>query len=231
MSRYHYDTQSAPVTSGHTIDMEPRLFALIVPKADLPTWAIAPQYTEQFRIVLSIFKAPAPTIQRDYSPFTVCAYAGESNSAEETEKRAALGLNYSHFGIRLSGQDSERGTFNQRHAAMFDTVTRARVLNMVHPTQDEVEVYNSPLSEAAVLAFEYGHSVGSKDKALVLWEAQFGDFANNAQVSASRNILIIHRRDPDNSPEYAGFLYLCGNHWRRGTVEPLYTGHQMHSRN
>jgi hypothetical protein len=113
---------------------------------------------------------------------TIGRRAGESNSVEETERRAALGLNYSHFGIRLSGQDSERGTFNQRHAAMFDAVTHQRVSNMAHPTQDDVEVYNSPLSEASVLAFEYGHSVASKDEALVLWEAQFGDFANNAQV-------------------------------------------------
>lgn len=101
------------------------------------------------------------------------------------EARAAQGLNYSHFGVRLSGQDSERGTFNQRHAVMYDVSTRTRCVNMshVHPTQDQIEVYNSPLSEAAVLAFEYGHSVASKDSALVLWEAQFGDFANNAQVS------------------------------------------------
>jgi 2-oxoglutarate dehydrogenase complex dehydrogenase (E1) component-like enzyme len=114
---------------------------------------------------------------------TLATFADECKSAEETERRAALGLNYSHFGIRLSGQDSERGTFNQRHAAMYDVNTRRRLFNMVHPTQDQVEIYNSPLSEAAVLAFEYGHSVGSKDKALVLWEAQFGDFTNNAQVS------------------------------------------------
>jgi 2-oxoglutarate dehydrogenase complex dehydrogenase (E1) component-like enzyme len=65
---------------------------------------------------------------------------------------------------------------------MFDAATQQRLTNMVHPTQDAVEVYNSPLSEGAVLAFEYGHSVASKDEALVLWEAQFGDFANNAQV-------------------------------------------------
>lgn len=76
---------------------------------------------------------------------------------------------------------------------MFDAMTRSRLVNMVHPTQDEVEVYNSPLSEGAVLAFEYGHSVASKDKALVLWEAQFGDFANNAQVRVSTSDITVRK--------------------------------------
>jgi 2-oxoglutarate dehydrogenase E1 component len=108
----------------------------------------------------------------------------ESKSAKAATERAALGLNFSHFGIRLSGQDSERGTFNQRHAVIYDTLTRmpAHTLSQIHPRQDVIEVANSPLNEAAVLAFEYGHSVGSKHRALVVWEAQFGDFANNAQV-------------------------------------------------
>lgn len=111
----------------------------------------------------------------------------EDQSAAAVEQRAAQGLNYSHFGTRLSGQDSERGTFNQRHAVIHDVETGDRYTSIthVHPTQDQIEVHNSPLSEAAVLAFEYGHSVASKDSALVLWEAQFGDFANNAQVRAT----------------------------------------------
>ena len=57
------------------------------------------------------------------------------------------------------------------------------LLNSIKPgRQDVVEVWNSPLNEAAVLGFEYGYSLGARDKALVMWEAQFGDFANNAQV-------------------------------------------------
>jgi 2-oxoglutarate dehydrogenase E1 component len=101
-----------------------------------------------------------------------------------TTERAALGLNLSHFGIRLTGQDTERGTFSQRHAVVYDMHTGkpSNMLSQVHPGQDLIEVANSPLNEAAVLAFEYGHSVGSKHRALVVWEAQFGDFANNAQV-------------------------------------------------
>jgi 2-oxoglutarate dehydrogenase E1 component len=85
--------------------------------------------------------------------------------------------------IRLSGQDSERGTFNQRHAVLVDGETEQKYipLNHVSPGQARCEIYNSTLSEAAVLGYEYGFS-RDYPEALVLWEAQFGDFANNAQV-------------------------------------------------
>jgi 2-oxoglutarate dehydrogenase E1 component len=85
--------------------------------------------------------------------------------------------------VRLSGQDSERGTFNQRHAVLVDSETERRHLPLAHlaPGQARCEIYNSPLSEAAALAFEYGFS-RDYPEALVLWEAQFGDFANSAQV-------------------------------------------------
>ena len=85
--------------------------------------------------------------------------------------------------IRLSGQDSERGTFNQRHAVLVDTDTEQKYMPLGHLAagQARCEIYNSTLSEAAVLAFEYGFS-RDYPEALVLWEAQFGDFANSAQV-------------------------------------------------
>ena len=85
--------------------------------------------------------------------------------------------------IRLSGQDSERGTFNQRHSVLVDVETERKYmpLNHVADGQARCEIYNSTLSEAAVLAYEYGFS-RDYPEALVLWEAQFGDFANNAQV-------------------------------------------------
>jgi 2-oxoglutarate dehydrogenase E1 component len=85
--------------------------------------------------------------------------------------------------IRLTGQDAVRGTFSQRHAAFFDQQTGAAhmALQDLAPTQAPVEIYNSPLSEAGVLGFEYGYSLDYPD-ALVLWEAQFGDFVNAAQV-------------------------------------------------
>lgn len=85
--------------------------------------------------------------------------------------------------VRLTGQDSERGTFGQRHAVLHD-VTDGRTyspLQHLHAQQAPVEIWNSPLSEMGVLGFEYGYSLDYPD-ALVLWEAQFGDFVNTAQV-------------------------------------------------
>ena len=85
--------------------------------------------------------------------------------------------------VRLSGQDSERGTFNQRHSVLIDTETETKYVPLAHVAlqQGTFEVYNSMLSEAAVLGFEYGYS-RDYPEALVLWEAQFGDFANGAQI-------------------------------------------------
>jgi len=85
--------------------------------------------------------------------------------------------------VRLSGQDSTRGTFSQRHAVWYDTKSQEPYipLNHVLPEQERFCVYNSMLSEAAVLGFDYGYSLVDPD-ILVMWEAQFGDFANGAQV-------------------------------------------------
>ena len=85
--------------------------------------------------------------------------------------------------VRLTGQDSQRGTFNQRHSVLTDTETEAKYIPLEHmaPDQARFEVYNTLLSEAAVLGFEYGYS-RDYPEALVLWEAQFGDFANGAQI-------------------------------------------------
>jgi 2-oxoglutarate dehydrogenase E1 component len=85
--------------------------------------------------------------------------------------------------VRLSGQDSCRGTFSQRHAVLVDQTTEAKYvpLNHVAEIQAHFEGIDSPLNEAGVLGFEYGYS-SAEPNALVLWEAQFGDFANGAQV-------------------------------------------------
>src|SRR6185369_8631655 len=81
--------------------------------------------------------------------------------------------------VRLSGQDCKRGTFSQRHAVLIDQENEDEYipLNNIRGGQSNFEVINSPLSEAGVLGFEYGYSL-AEPKALVLWEAQFGDFAN-----------------------------------------------------
>ena len=87
------------------------------------------------------------------------------------------------YPVRLSGQDSERGTFSQRHSVLIDQENERRYipLNHLREGQARYEVINSMLSEEAVLGFEYGYSL-AEPNALTLWEAQFGDFANGAQV-------------------------------------------------
>ena len=90
-------------------------------------------------------------------------------------------------GIRISGQDARRGTFSHRHAVLFDTETGEPYTPLAHLGEDNsngfgrFEIYDSPLSEGGVLGFEYGYSLDRPDK-LVVWEAQFGDFVNAAQV-------------------------------------------------
>jgi 2-oxoglutarate dehydrogenase E1 component len=87
------------------------------------------------------------------------------------------------YPVRLSGQDCTRGTFSQRHSAFIDQTSEERhyPLNHIRPGQARYEVIDSMLSEYAVLGFEYGYSLAEPD-ALVIWEAQFGDFANGAQI-------------------------------------------------
>jgi len=85
--------------------------------------------------------------------------------------------------IRLTGQDTERGTFSQRHLVLHDATSGARWAPMQHlpAARAPFELHNSPLSEFACVGFEYGYAVAAPE-ALVLWEAQYGDFANGAEV-------------------------------------------------
>ncbi len=85
--------------------------------------------------------------------------------------------------VRLSGQDSGRGTFSHRHAVLTDQENSKRYYPLSHLSDDQAnfDVYNSPLSEYAVMGFEYGYSLSYR-KALTIWEGQFGDFANGAQI-------------------------------------------------
>jgi len=92
--------------------------------------------------------------------------------------------------IRLTGQDTERGTFSQRHLVLHDVSTGAAYLPLQHLLESRaaLAVYNSPLSEAGALGFEYGYSIHAPE-ALVVWEAQYGDFANTAQVIVDQFIV------------------------------------------
>jgi 2-oxoglutarate dehydrogenase E1 component len=135
--------------------------------------------------------------------------------------------------VRLSGQDSRRGTFSQRHSVLVDQDTGAEYAPLQHlaPEQAPFLVYDSLLSEYAVLGFEYGYSVARSD-ALVMWEAQFGDFSNGAQIiidqfiaaaeekwgQHSKLVLLLPHGSEGQGPEHSSarlerFLQLsaCGN--------------------
>ena len=134
-------------------------------------------------------------------------------------------------GVRLSGQDCKRGTFTSRHAVFFDVDNGSEheTLNNVSGQKKEVQIVNSPLSEQGCLGFEYGYSVADPDS-LVLWEAQFGDFSNGAQIiidnflagsekkwkQTSGIVMLLPHGYEGQGPEHSNarperYLQLCGN--------------------
>jgi 2-oxoglutarate dehydrogenase E1 component len=123
------------------------------------------------------------TLQRILAARRKSVESGEGIDWATAEALAFGTLCLEGFPVRLSGQDSGRGTFSQRHAVLIDQQSEERFvpLNNLAEGQGTFEVHDSLLSEAAVLGFEYGYSL-AEPRALVLWEAQFGDFANGAQV-------------------------------------------------
>jgi 2-oxoglutarate dehydrogenase E1 component len=118
------------------------------------------------------------------------AKAGQTLDWGTAEHLAYASILSEGRGVRLSGQDARRGTFTHRHAVLFDNETGAHHIPLANlgPGAGRFEVYDSPLSEAGVLGFEYGYSLDRPEK-LVLWEAQFGDFLNSAQVIVDQFIV------------------------------------------
>ncbi len=123
------------------------------------------------------------TIQRFLDQRRKAIENGQDIDWATAEALAFCSLLLEGFPVRLSGQDTERGTFSQRHSVLIDQESEQRYIpfNQLDERQARFEVINSMLSEEAVLGFEYGYSL-AEPNALTLWEAQFGDFANGAQV-------------------------------------------------
>src|SRR5580693_4027976 len=123
------------------------------------------------------------TIQRFLEARRKMIESGDGIDWSTAEALAFCSLLLDGNRVRLSGQDSERGTFSQRHSVLIDQENENRYtpFNYIRPDQARYEVVNSMLSEEAVLGFEYGYTL-AEPNALTMWEAQFGDFANGAQV-------------------------------------------------
>jgi len=124
-----------------------------------------------------------PKIARQLEAKRAMIEKGQGIDWATGEALAFGGLLLDGHRVRLSGEDSQRGTFSQRHAVLIDQTNAHEYvpLNNIAPEQAKIEIYNSLLSEAGVLGFEYGYTLADPNT-LVLWEAQFGDFANGAQV-------------------------------------------------
>ena len=122
-----------------------------------------------------------PTLNRVLDAKRAMFNAGENFDWATGEALAFGSLLSEGYGVRLSGQDSGRGTFSHRHAVWVDQNSEAKYIPLTTLPHGRFEVYDSPLSEFGVLGYEYGFA-GADPKTLVLWEAQFGDFVNGAQT-------------------------------------------------
>ncbi|MCA0919121.1 2-oxoglutarate dehydrogenase E1 component [Pseudooceanicola nanhaiensis] len=148
--------------------------------------AIAPETMQDIGKSLTTAPAGYPlhrTVERLLDAKAKMFETGEGFDWATGEALAFGSLLTEGYPVRLAGQDSTRGTFSQRHSALINQETEERYypLNNIREGQARYEVIDSMLSEYAVLGFEYGYSL-AEPNALVMWEAQFGDFANGAQI-------------------------------------------------
>jgi 2-oxoglutarate dehydrogenase E1 component len=163
------------------------------PDADGDDFEPAPPH----RVFVTVVTAERLTALNDLmlkGPYGFAAHATIQRTLPRRREAMANAIDWGHaealafaslvtegVGVRMTGQDVERGTFSHRHAVVHDVNTGKRFVPLANipGASAPFEIYNSPLSETAVMGFEYGFSTASQD--LVLWEAQFGDFANVAQ--------------------------------------------------
>ncbi|VVT12574.1 2-oxoglutarate dehydrogenase E1 component [Erythrobacter sp. EC-HK427] len=169
------------------------------------------------------------TLQRVLDAKAAMFETGEGFDWATAEALAFGSLVSEGYGVRLSGQDSGRGTFSQRHAIWVDQNTEAKYIPLTTLPHGKFEVYDSTLSEFGVLGFEYGFAMADP-KTLVLWEAQFGDFANGAQIMidqfiaageakwqrANGLVMLLPHGYEGQGPEHSSarlerFLQLCAN--------------------
>jgi 2-oxoglutarate dehydrogenase E1 component len=173
---------------------------------------------------------PHPKLARQLEKRSQVLDEGGSLDWAHAEALAFASLLADGVPVRMTGQDSERGTFSQRHLVLHDARTGRIHTPLAHLTEARApfEIHNSPLSELGVVGFEYGYSVVAPET-LVLWEAQFGDFSNGAQViidqflaagrakwaQESRLVLLLPHGYEGQGPEHSNarlerFLQLCG---------------------
>jgi len=146
--------------------------------------AIAPKLLDGLGRTLTTVPADLnvhKTLRRILDAKTEMFRTGENFDWATGEALAFGSLLSEGYGVRLSGQDSGRGTFSHRHSVWVDQDTERKYIPLTTVPHGHFEVYDSPLSEYGVLGFEYGYAMADP-KSLVMWEAQFGDFANGAQI-------------------------------------------------
>jgi 2-oxoglutarate dehydrogenase E1 component len=165
----------APYTGGELSEADAELKTGISAERVLELTRLMTRYPENFHI--------HPKVQKLYEQRLEMGAGKRAFDYGAAELLAYASLLVDGTPVRLTGQDSQRGTFNQRHSVLIDTETEVRYTPLEHltSTQGRFEVHNSLLSEAAALGFEYGYS-RDYPETLVLWEAQFGDFVNGAQI-------------------------------------------------
>ncbi len=226
----------ASVKQGHVVTKSPKMRPKFDPFAKIATAVSA----EELRDVAKAFCM----IPSDFNVHPKLKRLIDDRLAMASDKRDAPAMDWGmaeHLAlgtllweghhVRLTGQDSRRGTFSHRHAMWMDQIKERKYfpLSRLKPGQGRFDVFNSPLSEYAALGFEYGYSAANT-KALVLWEAQFGDFSNGAQIIIDQYIapgeqkwglhvpitLLLPHGYEGQGPEHSSarmerFLLLCGD--------------------